>query len=189
MPSSPKKIRKSRGYAVTTKASRNRAKQTSPSIPPKIFIGIDPGSNSVGYGVIATHQGQIRLLDAGLLASPKRDCHYHAIAEAMKLLLLRWKPSAIGIEKLIFSKNTRTAFAVAEMIGVLKLVMEASNIPWREFTPTAVKMAVSGSGIAPKHIVERMVRAILGLSKEVKSHHAADAIAVALTLERHECRM
>lgn len=176
MPSSPKKIR------------RGRARPRPVNSPPKIFIGIDPGSNSVGYGVIATHQGQVRLLDAGLLAPPKRDRHYRAIAEAMKLLVREWKPAAIGIEKLIFAKNTRTAFAVAEMIGVLKLVIEANDIPWREFSPTAVKMAVSGSGIAPKHIVERMVRAILGLSKEITPHHAADAIAVALTLERYERR-
>ena len=174
MPNSPKKIR------------RGRAQPRPVNIHPKIFIGIDPGSSSVGYGVIASHQGRVELLDAGLLAPPKRDRHYAAIAAAMRRLVLRWKPAAVGIEKLIFAKNARTAFAVSEMTGVLKFVLEDTGVAWREFSPPAIKMAVSGSGIAPKQLVGRMVGAILGLATPPEPHHAADALAVALTLERHE---
>jgi crossover junction endodeoxyribonuclease RuvC len=155
-------------------------------VRPRILIGIDPGSNSVGYGVISKQQGKMRLLDAGLLAPPKRKHHYRAIASAMRKLILKWKPDAVGIEKLIFAKNVRTAMNVAEMTGVLKFVMEETGTVWREFSPPAVKMAVTGSGTAPKYIVGQMISAILGLSKKPQLHHASDAIAVALTLERSE---
>jgi crossover junction endodeoxyribonuclease RuvC len=159
-------------------ASRNRNRR-------RIFIGIDPGSRAIGYGVIEEARGRLRFLEAGLLAPTKRDQHYRLVAAGMRKLILRWKPTAVGIEKLLFSRNARTAMGVAEMSGVLKFVMEEKGIAWREFSPPAVKMAVSGSGNAPKRLVGRMASAILGLPKPLEPHHAADAVAVALTLERH----
>lgn len=153
----------------------------------KIFIGIDPGSAFIGYGVIAVQKGRVSLVDSGLLAPPARKNHYSAVASGMRRLVLRWKPSAVGIEKIIFAKNARTAFSVAEMIGIIKLTLEETGVAWSEFSPLAVKMAVSGSGVASKQVVARMVEAILERPLMPKSHHAVDAIAVALTIERHAC--
>jgi crossover junction endodeoxyribonuclease RuvC len=151
----------------------------------RIFIGIDPGIHSVGYGVIGERNGRVSLLDAGLLAPPERNRRYRAVARALRNLIATWRPEAIGIEKIIFSKNARTAIAVAEMIGVLKLVTEDEGIAIREISPSAVKLAVAGSGNAPKQLIGKMVAAMLKLDAPPTPHHAADALAVALTAERH----
>lgn len=151
----------------------------------RVFIGIDPGINAIGYGVIGATNGRVALLDAGLLAPQKRNRRYREVAEALERLIATWRPEAIGVEKILFSKNVRTAIAVAEMIGVLKFVLEKKRLTVREFSPSAVKLAVTGSGNAPKAEIGRMVAAILGLATPPTPHHAADALAVALTAERH----
>jgi crossover junction endodeoxyribonuclease RuvC len=150
----------------------------------RIFIGIDPGVRAIGYGVIKAKGSNVSMLDAGLLLSPKKHHNYRDVTKTLKKLITTWRPEAIGMETILFSKNVRTAIAVAEMIGVLKLVLETSGIPFQEFSPSAVKLAIAGSGNASKAMLSKMVAAILKLDSPPTPHHAADALAIALTLER-----
>ena len=169
---------------MTNKTSKKSTRVPRSRNRRRVFIGIDPGINSVGYGVIGERHGRLDLLDAGLLAPPKRHQQYCEVAKALRNLIAIWQPEAIGIEKILFSKNVRTAIAVAEMIGVLKLVAEDQKVSVQEISPSAVKLAVTGSGNAPKEVIGKMVAAILKLDAPPTPHHAADALAIALTAER-----
>ncbi len=154
-----------------------------------IFLGIDPGISSIGYGVIKSTGGHLRMLDAGILeinSKNNKNQHYRKIARALSKLIKKWKPSTIGIETILFYKNARTAMTVAETIGVLKFVAEEMGIEIREFSPSQIKLSVTGCGKAPKSQILKMVAAILGLNSPPNSHHAADALAIALTAERYE---
>lgn len=156
------------------------------SVNRNVFLGLDPGIHSIGYGVIETRGSRVRLLAAGLLVPKKRSSRYREAARELRRLIIKWRPDAAGIEKILFSRNARTAIAVAEMIGALKLAAEESGIFVSEYSPSEIKRTVTGKGTSPKQVVGKMVGAILGLSSAPTPHHAADALAVALTLERHE---
>lgn len=151
----------------------------------KVFLGLDPGIRSIGYGLIESRGGSLSLLDAGLLVPADRTSRYRDVAVALEKMLERWRPAAIGIETIIFARNTKTAIGVAEMIGILKLVAEGAGIPCMEFSPPEVKHAITGSGAAPKPALAKMVTAILGEKEIPTPHHAADALAIALTVERY----
>lgn len=149
------------------------------------IMGIDPGIRSIGYGVIErTGNGRLRMSENGVLVPPTAKPAYGNIAKRFKEKIKRWQPVLIGLERLRFAKNGKTAMGVAETIGVMKYVIEETGIPMREFAPTEVKLAVIGSGSAQKRDVSRMVGIILGLESAPASHHASDALAVAITAER-----
>ena len=90
------------------------------------------------------------------------------------------KPSAVAVEDVFFGHNARSAFAVGQARGVVMLSAGLAGLPCYSYTPQAVKSAVCGSGSAGKEQVQRMVGALLGLSRAPTPDHAADALAVAI---------
>ena len=151
-----------------------------------IILGIDPGIADMGYGVIEVgHGGSDRCLVYGSLKTPagmdgaKRLV---MLAQGLEQLLTKWKPAGVGIEKLFFSKNVKSAMQVAEARGVIRACLEARGLPVREFSPQEVKLAVCGQGAAEKSQVQGMVKRLLKLTKIPKSDDAADALALALTM-------
>jgi len=150
-----------------------------------IILGIDPGIADMGYGVLKTGKGlKDQCLIYGSLKTPagmdgaKRLV---MLAKGLEQLLDKWKPDGVGIEKLFFSKNVRTAMQVAEARGVIRACLEARVLVVREFSPQEVKLAVCGHGAAEKIQVQGMVKRLLKLSKIPKPDDAADALALALT--------
>jgi crossover junction endodeoxyribonuclease RuvC len=97
-------------------------------------------------------------------------------------IIERYRPERAAMERLFFSKNVRTAMVVAEARGVIRLCLEKSGIPCREFSPQDVKLAVCGHGAADKVQVQRMVKALLGMVEVPKPDDAADALAMAIAL-------
>ena len=94
-------------------------------------------------------------------------------------MILKYHPEILAIEKLFFTKNAKTALAVAEARGVI--IESSSNIDIREFTPLEVKVAITGYGKAEKEQVKKMACRILKLEKMPKIDDTSDAIAIALT--------
>jgi len=92
----------------------------------------------------------------------------------------------IGVERLFFSRNVQTAFAVGQARGVVLLAAAQARIPVREATPNEVKLAVAGSGSADKLQVQQMVAAILGLAALPQPDDAADALAMAICVAHRE---
>jgi crossover junction endodeoxyribonuclease RuvC len=152
-------------------------------------MGIDPGLASVGYGLVESSSGKLRHLCHGCIVTPKEaeiGARLLSIFTAISDLIEEWKPGAAGMESLYFWKNVSSAMPVAEAKGVIRLAFAHASVPLAEFSPTAIKQAVSGSARADKNQVQEMVRLILGLGEAPKPDHASDALAAAICRANHE---
>jgi crossover junction endodeoxyribonuclease RuvC len=147
-----------------------------------ITLGIDPGTATLGYGVIAGDT-EPRALDYGVIETPAeadmamrlKDIHA-GVCE----LLERFHPTVVAVEQLFFARNVTTALTVGQARGVVLLAAAQFNVPVTEYTPMQVKQAVVGYGKADKHQMQEMVRVILNLRSQPKPDDAADALAIAL---------
>ena len=108
------------------------------------------------------------------------------IHDAVSELLETHVPTLVGVERLFFSKNAQTAFAVGQARGVVLLAAAQHGVDVREATPNEVKVAVAGYGAADKGQVGRMVATILGLDAVPTPDDAADALAVAICIANRE---
>ncbi|HEX7431226.1 MAG TPA: crossover junction endodeoxyribonuclease RuvC, partial [Candidatus Limnocylindrales bacterium] len=95
-------------------------------------------------------------------------------------------PVLMGVERLFFTKNVQTAFAVGQARGVVLLAAALHNLEIREATPNEVKVATAGHGSSSKDQVQRMVQAILGMPELPKPDDAADALAIAICVANRE---
>ena len=148
-----------------------------------IVLGIDPGTAALGYGVVERTGARLRLVDAGVLATPATWALPQRLLAVHRLVVDQielHRPDLVGVERLFFSKNAQTAFAVGQARGVVLLAAAAAEVPVREATPNEVKSAVTGYGAADKEQVGRMVAVLLGLDEPPRPDDAADAVAVAI---------
>jgi crossover junction endodeoxyribonuclease RuvC len=148
-----------------------------------VVLGIDPGTASTGFGVVARRGGRLVALDGGVietaagLALERRLATIHArVAE----LVDEHGPAAVAVEDLYFGINVRSAFAVGQARGAVLLAAGQRGVPCASYTPQQVKSAVCGTGRADKAQVQHMVQRLLALAEPPRPDHAADALAVAL---------
>ena len=148
-----------------------------------IVLGIDPGTAALGYGIVEAKSGRLRMVDAGTLQTkpdaslPKRLLAIHGLLDE---LIALHRPDLLAIERLFFSKNAQTAFAVGQARGVVLLAAAQAEVPVREATPNEVKVAVTGYGGADKEQVGRMVAVCLGLASPARQDDTNDALAIAI---------
>jgi crossover junction endodeoxyribonuclease RuvC len=148
-----------------------------------IVLGIDPGTAMTGYGIVEREGARLRALDYGCLETvPDRTLPQRLllIYQAVTELIEAHRPAGIGVERLFFNRNVRTAFAVGQARGVVLLAAAQHGVPVFEYGPHEVKIAVTGYGRAPKDQVQRMVQVVLGMDRLPRPDDAADALAVAI---------
>jgi crossover junction endodeoxyribonuclease RuvC len=154
-----------------------------------IVLGIDPGTAALGYGIVQRTGGVLRAVDYGCLTtSPDsslperlRAIHAHVVE-----LIETHSPDLVAVERLFFSKNVQTAFAVGQARGVVLLAAAQAGVPVREATPNEVKMGVTGYGSADKEQVGRMVAVILQLAEVPTPDDTTDALATAICIANAE---
>lgn len=158
-----------------------------------IFLGIDPGTRRIGYGIVQSERGRatsgentsssiIKFVAAGILTIKSTD-DANALVETkwgVDMLIKKYNPVALGIEKLYFAKNQKTAIAVAQARGVILLAARESGVPICEYTPNEVKLGVTGYGFADKKAVLKMVCLILNKHSMKVIDDASDALALAI---------
>lgn len=149
-----------------------------------IIVGFDPGLATLGYGVIESDKGRVKVIDYGVVLTPKDEnlpTRLCMLEEGVKKIIDKFKPNEIAIEELFFAKNVTTGINVAHARGVILLtaVKECGMI--FEYTPLQIKQALTGYGRADKRQIQEMVRRFLGLKDIPKPDDAADALAVAIT--------
>ena len=147
-----------------------------------IILGIDPGIGRVGYGIIKKLGSKIEAVSYGCIETPKTDDHglrLQMIKTDLGKIIREHKPEVIGVEKLFFQKNVKTATAVGEARGVILLLASESGAKLVEVGPGQVKQALTGYGSADKDQIQQMVKIIFKLDSIPKPDDAADAIAVA----------
>ena len=152
-----------------------------------IILGIDPGTATVGVGVIECDGEKVIPLHFGWIKTPKEDSAGKRLAQIhreMRTLIRKHQPDVMAIERLFFFANHKTAMAVSESIGVIKLAAENEKVPTVSLAPLEVKSAVAGNGRADKEAVKKAVRQILKVRspKNKKTHFddLCDALAVAI---------
>jgi crossover junction endodeoxyribonuclease RuvC len=154
-----------------------------------IVLGIDPGTAATGYGIVERVGGGLRSVDYGCLqTSPDvaLPARLLTIYRFVSDLIALHRPGLVGVERLFFSRNAQTAFAVGQARGVVLLAAAEHDVPVRDATPNEVKVAVAGYGAADKEQVQRMVRTVLELAEIPTPDDAADALAVAICVANRE---
>ena len=147
------------------------------------ILGIDPGIAIVGFGLIESNRGSVRMLQYGAVtteAGLPLATRLVQIENDMTALISQLKPDEIAVEELFFSKNITTGIAVARGRGVILYTAERLGVPIFEYTPMQVKQAVAGYGLADKKQVMDMTKRLLKLKAVPKPDDAADALAIAI---------
>ena len=147
------------------------------------ILGIDPGIAIVGFGLIESDRGTMRMMQYGAViteAGLPLATRLVQIEDDMRALIQQLRPDEIAIEELFFSKNITTGIAVAHGRGVVLCTAERLGVPIFEYTPMQVKQAVVGYGLAEKRQVMDMTRRLLKLKAVPKPDDAADALAIAI---------
>ena len=148
-----------------------------------IILGIDPGIAIVGWGVLESARRGFRVLGYGSVTTPANTPTEERLATIysdMNELFMRFRPDAVSVEELFFSKNITTGIRVAEARGVLLLSAQQHCVPVFEYSPPQVKQAVVGYGNAEKRQVISMVTSLLSLKAPPKPDDTADALALAI---------
>jgi crossover junction endodeoxyribonuclease RuvC len=151
-----------------------------------IILGIDPGTDRAGYGVLRKEGSALALIEAGILKTKKMrgaDVLFE-IKKELDSLIAKYSPAILATEKLFFTKNQTTGIQIAEARGVILLAAREKNIRILEFTPNEVKLATTGYGNADKAAVAKMVRFILKTPDLDVLDDASDALAIAITAAR-----
>ncbi len=148
-----------------------------------IILGIDPGTATVGWGVIDVHGSHTTAIAFGHISTskdiplPKRLAEISANLED---IIRKYQPEESAVEELFFSTNQKTVIAVAQARGCILLTLENLCVSIYGYTPLEIKQALTNYGRADKAQVQLMVKTILKLSTIPKPDDTADALAVAL---------
>jgi crossover junction endodeoxyribonuclease RuvC len=147
------------------------------------ILGIDPGTNILGYAIIEENSGTPELVHSGILDLRKEKDDYkklQIIYQKVIELINTYTPNQCAIESPFYGKNAQSMIKLGRAQGVAIAAIISSGIEVREYAPRKVKIAVTGNGNASKEQVARMIQSIL--KTEIKGHKfdETDAIAIAL---------
>lgn len=152
----------------------------------RIIMGIDPGTQVMGYGVLGIIGKKAEVVVLGVVKLNKFESHYkrlHRIYERVMSLAEQYLPDELAIEAPFFGKNVQSMLKLGRAQGVAMAAALARDIPIAEYAPLSVKMAVTGNGQASKEQVANMVKRLLAIDSSAVPQFldATDALAVALT--------
>lgn len=151
----------------------------------RIIIGIDPGTNVMGYGILGLKGKKPLMIAMGVIQLSKFESHYirlRKIYDRVLQLVEQYLPDEMAIEAPFFGKNVQSMLKLGRAQGVAMAAALARDVPITEYEPRKIKMAITGSGAASKEQVQEMLRRILDIPKEnlLPQLDATDALAAAL---------
>ena len=155
----------------------------------KIF-GIDPGSTTIGYGVIHCNHKISNPTSVGygyidLKGHKSQEIRLLQLHEDLKKLLRLYKPDCIAIENVYFFKNAKTITPVAQSKGVILMTAAQLKIKVHEYTPLQIKQTISGYGKADKKLIHKLIQSTLNIKSNIRPDDVSDALAIALCHLRH----
>jgi crossover junction endodeoxyribonuclease RuvC len=149
-----------------------------------IILGVDPGTQVTGYGVVAgTNANAMTLVECGVIRTQARDplpSRLREIHDGISDVLARHRPDVLSIEDVFYARNVKTTVTLGHARGVILLAAEQCNVRVHEITPAEIKKAVTGAGAATKEQVQFMITRLLRLKSAPKPSDAADGVAAAL---------
>ena len=151
----------------------------------RIILGIDPGTNVMGFGVIRIVGAKIEMMDMGILDLRKEGDTYlklKKIYDFVILLIEKFLPDEFAIEAQFFGKNVQSMLKLGRLQGVAIAAALQRDLPIAEYAPLKIKMSITGNGAASKEQVAKMLVQYLKISEEklLPQLDATDALAVAL---------
>ncbi len=152
-------------------------------IKEKIILGLDPGTNIMGYGIICIKGSSITLIQYGVIHLSKYAGHelkLKKIFERVLGLVDEYHPDEVALEAPFFGKNVQSMLKLGRAQGVAMSAALARQIPIVEYAPRKVKQSVTGNGNACKEQVARMLMTVLTIRELPKLLDATDALAVAV---------
>lgn len=146
-----------------------------------VILGIDPGSNVTGYGVVAMEGRTLRALDYGVIKAPRGNlgARVRTIFDGVSALAALHGPDEIAVERAFVHLNPASALTLGQARGAALAGALGAPRPVAEYAPRTVKLALAGSGKAEKIQVAHMVRHLLRLTGPL-AEDAGDALAVAI---------
>jgi crossover junction endodeoxyribonuclease RuvC len=152
------------------------------------ILGIDPGSETLGWGVVEGSGLKYSLVEFGTVRSspkltfPKRLTRiYDGVAEVIE----KFGPDVLSIEEAFYAVNAQVALKLGQVRGVVLVLGEQKGLEIAEYAPRLIKQTVVGYGAAEKRQVQEMVRVLLRLKSPPTPHDAADALATAICHFHH----
>jgi crossover junction endodeoxyribonuclease RuvC len=149
-----------------------------------LVIGIDPGTQVTGYGVVkGVTPNAMSLVECGVIRTQARDplpSRLREIHDGIAELLARHRPDVLSIEDVFYARNVRTTVTLGHARGVILLAGEQHGVRVHEMAPAEIKKAVVGSGAATKEQVQFMLTRLLRLRAVPRPADAADGVAAAL---------
>jgi crossover junction endodeoxyribonuclease RuvC len=146
-------------------------------------MGIDPGSNCTGYGIVEEVEGRLEVVRWGSIRCNPRQAfpsRLKTIYEGLLGAIREYSPDTVAIEDLFFAVNAKSALKLGQTRGVAVLAAVNENRQVAEYTPLEVKQAVVGYGRAEKAQVKMMVARLLKLEPSAEPFDAYDALAIAI---------
>ncbi len=151
------------------------------------LLGLDPGLNRTGWGVIEVEGSRLTHVAHGVVSTRRQDSlpvRLREIYDGLSAVLAEWLPAETAVEETFVNKNAVSTLKLGHARGVALLAPAHAGVPVAEYLPNLVKKTVVGAGHADKRQVEMMVRTLLPRAGEV-SADAADALAVAICHAHH----
>jgi crossover junction endodeoxyribonuclease RuvC len=151
----------------------------------RIIIGIDPGTNVMGYGILGVKAKKPAMIAMGVIQLNKFESHYlrlRRIYDRVLGIVEQYLPDEMALEAPFFGKNVQSMLKLGRAQGVAMAAALSRDIPITEYEPRKVKMAITGNGAASKEQVKEMLKRILNIPNEsiLPQLDATDALGVAL---------
>ena len=149
----------------------------------KIILGLDPGTNVMGYGLISVKGNGLSLIQLGVIHLSKYAEHelkLKKIFDRVISILDEYAPDEVALEAPFYGKNIQSMLKLGRAQGVAMAAALSREIPITEYAPKKVKQSVTGNGNASKEQVSAMIQSLLSFKETSKFLDATDALAVAI---------
>jgi crossover junction endodeoxyribonuclease RuvC len=149
----------------------------------QVILGIDPGTNIMGYGVIQVKNNNISIIEMNVLKFEKQKNHMERlkdIFECITAIVEKHHPDSVAIEVPFFGKNVQSMLKLGRAQGVAIAAAMYKNVPVFEYSPRKVKLAITGKGSASKEQVAGMLHHLVEMDKEQSYLDATDAVGIAI---------
>jgi len=149
----------------------------------RIILGIDPGTNIMGYGLLSCKGNQISLITMGVLRLTRYDTHalkLKKIFERTLGIIDEYNPDELAIEAPFFGKNVQSMLKLGRAQGVAMAAGLYREIPIFEYSPKKIKQSITGKGGSSKEQVAAMLERLLVIKTKAETNDASDGLAVAV---------
>lgn len=166
-----------------SRAQREEHNVTADPLDGKTVIGIDPGTNVLGYGVLRISDGEPKCIVLGVVTLGKYRDRYQKlrhIFERVTALVTEYRPDEMALEAPFYGDNVQSMLKLGRAQGVAMAAALVRDIPVFEYSPRRIKQAITGQGGASKEQVAALLQKILGIGATPKELDATDGLAVAL---------